>query len=169
MDRFRRALEDCSLTDLGYMGDMFTWWSNSHQSDNYIREQLDRAVADAAWCNRFPNIRVTNGDPYHSDHRPIIVEMKEEVGDRHNPKGNSLKFEAGWIQEDNCRMIVQNAWNLTMDARAGKVVDAVWEVGADLWNWSRNILGGLEKRISRGEKSWRNAGGRGLVHRMCHG
>ena len=56
-----------------------------------------------------------------------------------------------------------------MDARAGKVVDAVWEVGADLWNWSRNILGGLEKRISRGGKSWRNAGGRGLVHRMCHG
>jgi len=39
-----------------------------------------------------------------------------------------------------------------MDARTGKVGDAVREVGADLWDWSRNILGDLEKRISRVKK-----------------
>jgi hypothetical protein len=46
MDKFRHALEDCSLVVLGYSGDTFTWRNNNHTSDNYIRERLDRAVAD---------------------------------------------------------------------------------------------------------------------------
>ena len=65
MDRFREALEDCSLADLGFVGDPFTWRNNSHTSDNYIRERLDRAMADADWSQRFPGYRVINGDPRH--------------------------------------------------------------------------------------------------------
>jgi len=126
---------------------MFTWWNNSHRSKNYIRERLDRAVVDASWCDRFPNFRVINGDPHHSDHRPVIVEWGEAVDKSQKPSGHLFRIEAGWVQEDNCRTIVQNAWNLTMEVRAGKVVEAVREVGADLWDWSRNVLGDLEKRI----------------------
>ena len=73
MDRFREALDDCALTDLGFVGDPFTWPNQSHTSDAYIRERLDRAVVDAAWCSRFPDFRVINGKPRHSDHRPIIL------------------------------------------------------------------------------------------------
>ena len=39
-----------------------------------------------------------------------------------------------------------------MEVRIGQVGDAVREVGADLWDWSRNILGDLEKRICRVKK-----------------
>jgi hypothetical protein len=49
MDRFRDVLEERSLSDLGFSGDPFTWRNNSHNSDQYIRERLDRAVADTAW------------------------------------------------------------------------------------------------------------------------
>ena len=49
MDRFREALEECSLDDLGFAGDPFTWRNNSHTDAQYIRERLDRAVADGAW------------------------------------------------------------------------------------------------------------------------
>lgn len=38
MDRFREALEECDLVDLGFSGDMFTWWNNSHIGDPYIRK-----------------------------------------------------------------------------------------------------------------------------------
>lgn len=31
--------------------------------DGYIRERLDRAAANPAWCDRFPGYKVTNGDP----------------------------------------------------------------------------------------------------------
>ena len=44
---------------------------------------------------------------------------------------------------------MQNAWNLTVEARAGSAGDAVPEAGAELWDWSQNVLGDLEKRIKR--------------------
>jgi hypothetical protein len=33
------------------------------------------------------------------------------------------------------------------------VVDAVREVGAELWDWSRNFLGDLEKHIKHAKRS----------------
>jgi hypothetical protein len=44
MDQFREALEECELTDLGFVGDSFTWRNNSHTSELYIKERLDRAM-----------------------------------------------------------------------------------------------------------------------------
>lgn len=48
MDRFKEALEDCGLHDLGFTGDVFTWRNQQFRDDNYIRERLDRAVANMA-------------------------------------------------------------------------------------------------------------------------
>jgi hypothetical protein len=101
MDKFREALEDCQLDDLGFSGDMFTWRNNNHTSEHYIRERLDRAVADVEWCTGFPTFKVRNGDPRHSDHRPVIVSMEEEVMDRENRGHSCFRFEAGLLQEKN--------------------------------------------------------------------
>ena len=114
MDRFRLAMEDYKLSDLGFKGDVFTWWNNSHH-DQYIRERLDRAVADDEWQAKFPGFSVRNGDPRHSDHRPVIVTMEKEVTSRRRGHAPAFRFEAGWVQEENCEMIVENAWKLTVD------------------------------------------------------
>jgi len=34
--------------------------------------------------------------------------------------------------EEECEVVVENAWKLTVEAREGKVTDAVWEVAAEL-------------------------------------
>lgn len=73
MDRFREALEFCELRDLGFEGDIFTWRNHNHNANEYIRERLDRAVANDQWRMHFPGVRVINGDPRHSDHRPVII------------------------------------------------------------------------------------------------
>ena len=44
-------------------------------------ERLDRAVADGEWRAWFPTFKVTNGDPKHSDHRPVIMET--DLGETH--------------------------------------------------------------------------------------
>jgi hypothetical protein len=45
MPRFKEALEDCGLHDLGFLGVPFAWRNNSRSSEHYIKERLDRAVA----------------------------------------------------------------------------------------------------------------------------
>jgi hypothetical protein len=40
-----------------------------------------------------------------------------------------------------------------MQARAGNVGEAVKNVSMDLWDWSKNILGDLEKRIKRARRT----------------
>jgi hypothetical protein len=68
---------------------------------HYIRERLDQAVADVAWRALFPNFSVTNGDPRHSDHRPVIVIVEEEVVRSGRGCGPAFRFEAEWVQEEN--------------------------------------------------------------------
>jgi hypothetical protein len=162
MDKFCHALEDCSLVVLGYSGDTFTWRNNNHSSDNYIRERLNRAVADVDWRTIFPSVRVQNGDPRHSDHRPIIVTMEDDVVDRQESSEPAFRFEASWVHEENCDTIVQNAWNLSMAARSGTVAAALHDVAADLWDWSRNILGDIEKRIKQLKKALEGCRRRGI-------
>lgn len=109
MDRFKEALEDCNLNDLGFEGDLFTWRNNSHNSEHYIRKRLDRVVADGDWIAKFPLYRVINGEPRHSDHRPIIVDTNPPGGSGSRGRRQGFRFEAGWVEEEQCEVIVANA------------------------------------------------------------
>jgi hypothetical protein len=53
-------------------------------ADSFTKERLDRVVANGAWRCMFLLVRVVNGDPRHSDHRPIIV----DVGSRERKEWN---------------------------------------------------------------------------------
>ena len=84
--------------DMGYEGDVFTWRNHCKEMQTYICERLDRAVANKEWCDMFPQAVVLNGEPRHSDHRPIIVKL-EGVDKRWRSGDNNFRFEARWLQE----------------------------------------------------------------------
>ena len=73
MDQFKNVLKVCELDDLGFVGDVFTWRNKQMKGSTHIRERLDRAIANAEWRMKFPLVYVKNGDPFHSDHRPVVV------------------------------------------------------------------------------------------------
>lgn len=152
MDRFKGALEECELMDLGFTGDPFTWRNNNHRSERYIRERLDRAVANAERRAHFCDVRVKNGNHYHSDHRPVVITVGEEVVGERVWGGQQFCFEAEWVKEEQCAPIMENAWKCCIEGRAGSVKEAVGVVAKELHDWSRNILGDLEKRIKRVKK-----------------
>uniref|UniRef100_A0A0A9BGR6 Endonuclease/exonuclease/phosphatase domain-containing protein n=1 Tax=Arundo donax TaxID=35708 RepID=A0A0A9BGR6_ARUDO len=153
MEHFRNVLADCKLEDLGFEGDVFTWRNHHHFVERYIKERLDRAVACVEWRKLFPLVRVVNGDPRHSDHRPLIV----ECGDRESSqylciKDVSPKFEAKWLDEDGCSDHVLKAWSEAMESGAIGMMEVQKKILGELHDWDRNVLGELEKRISKTKK-----------------
>ena len=111
MEKFRQVLEDCDLHDPHFVGDAFTWRNHHHDVASYIKERLDRAVANSAWRCLFSLVCVENGDPRHSDHRPIIVDVLERESKWcEQPRVVVHKFEARWLDEEDCATRVEEAW-----------------------------------------------------------
>jgi hypothetical protein len=79
MTAFRQTLEVCELTDLGYRGPKFTW-SNCQDGINFIKERLDKGVANAKWRDFFPNFEVVAEAILCSDHAPLILCLSGQRG-----------------------------------------------------------------------------------------
>jgi hypothetical protein len=153
MERFRNTLEDCGLEDLGCVGDIFTWRNHHYRAAEYIKERLDRAVACNEWRGFFPLVRVINGDPRHSDHRTITVDCGEKERCSSCFAHDVLpKFEAKWLEEEGCWEKVESAWTEAMEAGDANVIQIQKKILGELHNWDRNVLGELERRISKVRK-----------------
>ncbi|XP_051220216.1 uncharacterized protein [Lolium perenne] len=153
MDKFRMALEFCELEDLGFVGDPYTWRNHSHCAANYVKERLDRSVADLEWRTHFPAYKAINGDPRHSDHRPVIVILDPDphLGSSHGVRERP-KFEAFWLEEDQCEEVVHNAWHLALLSGDVPIRDAIRKVNSELHSWSKEVLGDLQNRIKKAMK-----------------
>lgn len=57
MEKFRKALEDCDLADMGFSRQKFTW-DRGNFVDTNIRERLDKGVTNREWLNLFPEYSV---------------------------------------------------------------------------------------------------------------
>ena len=77
---------------------------------------------------KFPLMHVKNGDPYHSDHRPVMVST--EVIQIGRGGGGGFKFEANWIKEEDCRKVIEEAWDFSSgaDRSLGESLLTSWEI-----------------------------------------
>jgi hypothetical protein len=107
-------------------------------------------VGNVEWAEKFPNFRVVNGDPRHSDHRPVIVDLEAE----HGSSGGEYKFrfEASWMHEAECSKIIENAWKESVEEGSQKVAEAMKRVAGSLESWSREVVGDLEKKLKKTRK-----------------
>ena len=121
--------------------------------DGYIRERLDRVVANPSWRNRFLGYKVVNGDPGHSDHRPIMVNIHGTVDrQRYGNFKENRRFEAKWLLEEDCEAVVKNAWNTAEVRGERNVAGLLKSVSRELHAWSRDVMGDLQKRIKKSQK-----------------
>lgn len=72
---FRETLDVCSLQDLHCGGEFFTW-TNRRSGPNFVMERLDRFTGSFEWRMMYPTARIQSLEFFHSDHRPIILELR---------------------------------------------------------------------------------------------
>ncbi|KAF3570744.1 hypothetical protein F2Q69_00063650 [Brassica cretica] len=95
---FKECIDECSLFDLPYCGNSFTW-SNGH-----VSKKLDRILTNSAWLQQFPESIGVFGVPGISDHSPCCVFL-----DQHRPKQKRpFKFFAHLNQHEDFVEILEH-------------------------------------------------------------
>ncbi|KAF5447235.1 hypothetical protein F2P56_032803 [Juglans regia] len=97
MEMFREVLEKGNLTDLGWKGEKFTW-CNRHEDESFIKERLDRVVANPEWRAIYNDFRVETLPAVCSDHRPLVLECLQWI--RWRRTNFQFKYEANWLKEE---------------------------------------------------------------------
>jgi hypothetical protein len=152
MMQFRLALEECGLSDLGYRGSKFTWTNRRHDGD-LIKERLDRAVANEAWCRlqTMREVQVLAG--FKSDHLPLCVQLGDGDTSRWFAK-KKFKIEASWMHDDDYLGVVRDAWTEvdSFDHGGDLLQEKLNRCQTKLKSWSFRKFGNDEKELKEKTK-----------------
>jgi hypothetical protein len=111
MRRFQVALEECELSDLVFRGPKYTW-SNGRESRDYIKERLDRGMANTAWCELFPLAEIWVEGQSNSDHAMLTLSLVSQRRMKH--KTHRFRYEASWELEVGYKELISKAWEEEM-------------------------------------------------------
>jgi hypothetical protein len=107
MDVFKATLEFCELHDMGFKGPKYTW-CNFRDGQDFIKERLDRVVANAGWLSTHPTADVEVGLTTNSDHLPIHVAVQKWC--RGQSRKNNFRYEVAWEKEKECKEVIKKEW-----------------------------------------------------------
>jgi hypothetical protein len=131
----------CGLRDLGCEGWRWTF-EKKVAGGSFCRVRLDRALATADWCDRFPNGTVENLVAASSDHGPILLRWNQQEDQRVRRKGGRFRYEMMWETHSEFTLMMQQVWQ-----DAGAATTAVdlqrklTDVSNQLQGWGRNTFG----------------------------
>ncbi|KAK2641478.1 hypothetical protein Ddye_023241 [Dipteronia dyeriana] len=112
MENLREALDDCSLNALGFRGSLFTW-CNKHNDSDLVQERLDRGICNVEWIQLFPQATVNRLEYWHSDHRPLMIDLGGGINPSLNwsiGRRKRFHFEACWVDKIECHNLVEKHW-----------------------------------------------------------
>ncbi|KAK3003071.1 hypothetical protein RJ639_020030 [Escallonia herrerae] len=134
-----------SWINLRGKGNPFTWSNNWPLLAN-IRERLDKAYANIAWCTLFPYASVTHLPGKASDHLPIVLKTHKPLSYERKP----FKFEAAWIRDPTSFYVVQSAWNQPLMGTPESVLcKKVESTSKALRKWNYSHFRHIQSRIGQ--------------------
>ncbi|XP_073152290.1 uncharacterized protein [Henckelia pumila] len=148
MERFRDVLDNCNLQSYYCDGDQFTW-VNRRKDEELIFEKLDRYVSSFAWRILYPTARCYSLDFYHSDHRPLLMQLgSNSISplDKNKMHDNICRFEAMWAREEDCERVIAAFWKIS-NAGVRGVEENIRQCASELKKWANTRFRSIPKRI----------------------
>ncbi|XP_041025435.1 uncharacterized protein LOC121265832 [Juglans microcarpa x Juglans regia] len=148
MEAFRLAMEECELSDLGYMGDRFTW-RNNREGQQFTKERLDRGLANSRWQDLFPSHSVSHEIALCSDHRPIVINVAKQMLYEHSSE-KPFRYEASWALREDCLHLIKEEWKKPMLAphKLALVTKGLQRCQDKLKIWAKANFGNTKRSIN---------------------
>lgn len=125
------------LMDLGFSRPSYTW-TRGLTEGTFHEARLDRALANFLWCDRFPNAGVVHLPRIHSDHVPLLLNLKENKV----PQGHSsFKFQVAWTRHPSFLNTIHDAWN-----KNGNLINNLEVTANTLGTWNMDTFGNIFRR-----------------------
>ena len=105
---FHECLFNLELTDVSFLGPIFTW-VNRQEGDNFIARKLDRCLQNECCLDIYQNVLMEVQHPGLSDHCPLVTSLNiTPVLERR--KKFPFKFFNFWTVHPAFPVIVKEAW-----------------------------------------------------------
>ncbi|KAG8636043.1 hypothetical protein MANES_16G093425v8 [Manihot esculenta] len=130
---FQNSLSTSELVDLGYEGTTFTW-CRGRGYNNLKMARLDRALCSTNWRMAFSEAKVIRPVRLHSDHIPVIIDMRPH---KSTPK-LGFRFQLAWIPHKGFSDEVKHNWQ-----KGVSIIEAAKGIGGSLSEWNRNVFGNI--------------------------
>ncbi|CAI9762864.1 unnamed protein product [Fraxinus pennsylvanica] len=117
MNSFCKVIDECELSDGGYVGPKFTW-SNKREGNQFTKARLDRALVNPSLYNIFSNCVVQVLPVVTSDHNPLLISCNNDHIIGTSRRTTVFRYEAAWSGKQECIDIVGNAWATPCDQRS---------------------------------------------------
>jgi hypothetical protein len=105
MGRFRRLIDDLTITEIQLHGRKYTR-SSSVTGASPVLVRLDRVFCSVDWEQRFPNCLLQSTASDDSDHCPLVLGLNDN-----HPGKRRFHFECFWPKFEGFHEAVHSAWN----------------------------------------------------------
>lgn len=83
MTQFQELVTDCGLTNLAFIGALFTWWNK--REDNPIRKKLGRILVNGDWMRCYPQSYGHFEAGGVCNHARCVVRLTSNQNEARNP------------------------------------------------------------------------------------
>lgn len=141
MRRFRRAIDDMSISELYLHGRLYTW---SNERRRPTMERIDRAFATVQWLEDFSNHHLRALSTDSSDHAPLLLQLCTTPWAK--PR---FRFEPFWVRIEGFEETVRQAWDGDLqNIDACRLLDFKFRRTAKaLQSWSARNVGSVRLQL----------------------
>ncbi|XP_070025348.1 uncharacterized protein [Nicotiana sylvestris] len=148
IDDFRHCVNTCNLFDLGFKGNIFTWWNGTAEED-CIFKRLDKCLANVEFQQTFPGIEVQHLSKTGSDHSPMYLKCDIETPLIKKP----FKFLNFWVEHATFKDVVKENWTADFSANPYILFNhKLKKLKKALSLWSKPTFGDIFQKIASMEK-----------------